>query len=87
MECVRQEYNRVKEEKIELDRINGIKPDKFVLDKMIYKGKTYTASRKCPVGQDMYWRNESGFNKKTKSVNFFSYCNITFLISLFTFGL
>ena len=36
------------------------------LDQTTYKGKTYTASRKCPVGQDMYWRKDSGFMKKTK---------------------
>ena len=36
------------------------------LDQTIHKGKTYTASRKCPVGQNMYWSVTSGFMRKTK---------------------
>ena len=36
------------------------------LDQTTHKGKTYTASRKCPVGQNMYWSVTSGFMRKTK---------------------
>ena len=36
------------------------------LEQTIYKGKTYTASRICPVGQNMYWSVTSGFMRKTK---------------------
>ena len=36
------------------------------LDQTTYKGKTYTASRICPVGKNMYWQKESGFMRKTK---------------------
>ena len=35
-------------------------PDVFTL-----KGKTYTASRSCPDGENMYWRYKSGFMRKT----------------------
>ncbi len=36
------------------------------LDKTIHKGKTYTASRICPVGKNMYWQVNSGFMRKSK---------------------
>ncbi|MDC3137953.1 PDZ domain-containing protein [Prochlorococcus sp. AH-716-I19] len=36
------------------------------LEIFTHKGKTYTASRICPVGQNMYWSITSGFMRKTK---------------------
>ena len=36
------------------------------LDQFTYKDKTYTASRVCPVGQNMYWSITTGFMRKTK---------------------
>ena len=36
------------------------------LEKFTLKGKTYTASRTCPAGENMYWRWRSGFMRKTK---------------------
>ena len=36
------------------------------LEIFTHKGKTYTATRKCPVGQNMYWSITSGFMRKTK---------------------
>tara|TARA_B100001027_G_scaffold44703_1_gene28981 strand:- start:293 stop:1120 length:828 start_codon:yes stop_codon:yes gene_type:complete len=65
-ECIRQEDKMIKKQK-ELERLarkarNQLKG----IDAIIYKGKTYTASRKCPVGQNMYWSFTSGFMRKTK---------------------
>ena len=36
------------------------------LDRLTFKGKTYTASRSCPAGEKMYWQTTSGFMRKTK---------------------
>lgn len=36
------------------------------LEKFTLKGKTYTASRSFPAGENMYWRWQSGFMRKTK---------------------
>ena len=65
-ECIRQEDKIIKKQK-ELERLarkarNQLKG----IDALIYKGKTYTASRKCPVGQNMYWSITSGFMRKNK---------------------
>ena len=65
-ECIRQEDKMIKKQK-ELERLarkarNQLKG----IDAFIYKGKTYTASRKCPVGQNMYWSVTSGFMRKNK---------------------
>ena len=40
--------------------------DSGARDQTTFKGKTYTASRSCPEGEDMYWRTQSGFMRKTK---------------------
>ena len=31
-----------------------------------HKGKTYTASRICPAGENMYWKITTQFMRKTK---------------------
>ena len=38
------------------------------LEQTIYKGKTYTATRICPVGKRMYWATNSGFMRKSKLI-------------------
>ena len=65
-ECIRQEDKIIKKQK-EFERLarkarNQLKGK----DALIYKGKTYTASRICPVGQNMYWSVTSGFMRKNK---------------------
>ena len=66
-ECVRLEDKLFKKQK-ELERLarNQARNQYKGLDNMIYKGKTYTASRVCPKGQNMYWSFSSGFMRKTK---------------------
>ena len=36
------------------------------LDQFTHKGKTYTASRRCPLNQNMYWSITTGVMRKTK---------------------
>ena len=51
----------------ELERLARNETNPFRgLDNIIYKDKTYTASRICPVGQNMYWSITTGFMRKAK---------------------
>ncbi len=61
--CIKQRdmFNKNQEARIKRQREQN-RP----LDQTTYKGKTYTASRKCPVGQNMEWSVTSGFMRKTK---------------------
>ena len=62
-ECVRFEDKLLKNQAALRNQArNQFKP----LDQLTHKGKTYTATRKCPVGQNMYWSITSGFMRKTK---------------------
>ncbi len=65
-ECIRQEDKMIKKQK-ELERLARKERNQYRgRNALIYKGKTYTASRICPVGQNMYWSVTSGFMRKTK---------------------
>ena len=65
-ECIRQEDKMIKKQK-ELERLARKERNQYKgRDALIYKGKTYTASRICPVGQNMYWSVTSGFMRKNK---------------------
>ena len=66
-ECIRQEDKMIKKQK-ELARLaRKERENQFRgLDSLIYKGKTYNASRVCPVGQNMYWSITTGFMRKAK---------------------
>ena len=65
--CIKR-WDRIHKEraKNERDYQLRIQNESRPLDQTTHKGKTYTASRKCPVGQNMYWSVTSGFMRKTK---------------------
>ena len=65
-ECIRQENKMIKKQK-ELERLARKERNQYKgRDALIYKGKTYTASRLFTVNQKMYWSFTSSFMKKTK---------------------
>ena len=65
--CIKR-WDRIYKEraKIKKDYNLRIQNESRPPDQITHKGKTYTSTRKCPVGQNMYWSITSGFMRKTK---------------------